>query len=224
MNLVHVAKHVSLSAVFSLGLITSAFSAPVVTILNQSTQGAGNQAAVFGADYDGTTPAGATWTPSSPKVTPPPGNINSVFQSPFNNTGDLLTTSYFSVFSAAANGGTTSPATLTLGTPLSAITILWGSIDSYNTIEFFDGATSLLSLTGQQLLGKPNTGSYEEVALVNFDFAGDLDTFTSIKFSSGKAAFEFALQRDVPEPGSLALLGLGLAGLAAASRRKQKQA
>ena len=51
--------------------------------------------------------------------------------------------------------------------------------------------------------------------------------FTTPERASTNLAFGLTISSErleVPEPGSLALLGLGLAGLAAATRRKQKQA
>ena len=51
--------------------------------------------------------------------------------------------------------------------------------------------------------------------------------FTTPERQSSNLAFGLTISSErleVPEPGSLALLGLGLAGLAAATRRKQKQA
>ncbi|MDB5365647.1 MAG: hypothetical protein JWM77_1574 [Rhodospirillales bacterium] len=149
-----------------------------------------------------------------------PGTTPGLFATPLD---DL--TKYYS-----AGPSTGSPASLTLGGPNNYFGLYWGSIDSYNTIQFFFGATLIASFTGTDI-NNPANGDQTSSAtnrFVEFTFTGG-STFTGVLFFSSQNAFEFdnvAVANvegggpNVPEPASAALLGAALFGLGWARRKK----
>jgi hypothetical protein len=153
----------------------------------------------------------------------PPG-----FAAPYlsNNQGTVFAVS-------PANGPETTPflstgigaATLSFATPQTYFGLLWGSVDAYNAIAFNSGATTLATFAGTDIQAHPfGDRGPNGTEWVNFH---STTAFDSIILASSQYAFEVgtgALQRPaaVREPGSLALLGAGLAMLGIYTARRRR--
>jgi hypothetical protein len=125
------------------------------------------------------------------------------------------------------------------GTAISYLGLYYGSIDNYNNIAFYNGNTLLTGaglmsdgvITGQEILTSQGGQSGNQTAsgsnvYVNLFFSPG-ETFTAFEFRTSGVAFELdnivvglTSRNDIPEPSSIALLGLGLLGFAAVRRRK----
>lgn len=141
------------------------------------------------------------------------GNLSGKYAAPKDDT-----TPFLSVPNPVANG----QATFELGTLASYFGLYWGSMDSYNTLEFLRDGAVVASFTGSQItaVADGNQAADRTNRYVNFTFGAD-QYFNAVRLKSNGFAFESDNHAfvAVPAPAAVGLLGLGLLGFCAARRR-----
>lgn len=103
--------------------------------------------------------------------------------------------------------------------------LLWGSVDNYNSLDFY-GADGLIgTITGSQVWNNAN-GDQGAQGTFYVNIVSDT-AFTRVVARSDGYAFEFDnvafnATNPVPEPLTLSLMGLGLLALGFAARRRRQ--
>ena len=157
----------------------------------------------------------------------------------FSYSGDTFTSSIPNVAAepagdtstyGAAEPGTNAVFSALSGEKLLSLSFYLGSLDTYNTISFYDGSTLVGSFTGSQLTipnpadGNQSAGDTNRRYYFTFGAADDVN---KVVFSSTLPAFEFdniaAAISGVPEPATWAMMiiGFGFVGFMMRSNRQK---
>ena len=158
----------------ALGMSTETFDGQTAGSSSNNGAGLGNfHSDALGADFSASGNAGIVSGSSSvtaaPYVGPAPGHQD--------------TTKYLSI-------GGNATETITFTSAKNVFGLYWGSVDSYNSIKFYDGTTLVASYTGADispLLSNGNQGSFASNGYV--EFLG-LHSFNKVELSSASNAFE----------------------------------
>jgi hypothetical protein len=140
------------------------------------------------------------------------------------------------VYITSGSTGSFATAQVTLQFPSSEqyFGLLWGSVDAYNTLSFYNGSTLIGSVTGGDVTSSPNGDQGVNGTLyVNINATGGA-AFDRVVMISSQYAFEFddvafnptpisRLAGDpVPEPMSFGVLAIGLLGTVLVRRQKRR--
>lgn len=148
------------------------------------------------------------------------GSSSGHYASPYGINSRYLTVAYSS-----------SVGSVTLTTPgdYNYFGLYWGSLDTYNSIAFYNGGSLIGGFDGGDifpLLANGGQTSWASNRYVNFFFTGG-SLFDRIVLTSTNYAFESDnhafgnIRKSVPEPATMALFGLGLMGLGVTTRRRK---
>jgi hypothetical protein len=154
------------------------------------------------------------------------GSVPNFYAAPFlsNNNGTLFgdpnngpdTTTYLSTGTGSV--------ILTMPGEEKYVGLLWGSVDSYNTLSLYDGATLVGSITGTNVTAAANgnqgaSGTFYVNITSTESFNRVVATSTQNAFELDNVAYN---PTGVPEPSSLILALVGLAGVVAGKRIRRK--
>lgn len=103
-----------------------------------------------------------------------------------------------------------------------SIGFFWGSVDSYNSIKFFNAAGDII--TGNNLIPQLSASGCKDSTACNSYVTFTSDTaFSKIELSSSRNSFEITNISAVPEPATWAMMLLGFLGLGFMGYRKSNK-
>jgi hypothetical protein len=141
----------------------------------------------------------------------------------FGNQADGVNTTKYITSGKDGSPNVGANATLTFNRKQTYFGLLWGSVDLYNTLKFYDGNTLVGSITGGMV--NPNAVGNQGLSGTFYVNVNSTVGFNRVVAVSSNYAFEFdnvAYGNAIPEPGSLLVWGaLGLAGLGFTNRRRK---
>ncbi|MDX2231363.1 MAG: PEP-CTERM sorting domain-containing protein [Leptolyngbyaceae cyanobacterium bins.349] len=204
-------------------------SAFTFSVGGTAVTGEGFKSSVAGAktvDFNAGSPSNNVVTYSGITNNLVQGSVSSQHATPFGNTSRYLTIS-----NRNANVvGNTGSVTLNFAQALDYFGLYWGSVDTYNFIDFYSGGSLLRTFGGGDISTTARgswTGASDNL-YVNF-FASAGQSFDRIVLRSNGTAFESdnhayreSSSAAVPEPATMTGIALAGAGFAAVRRKKQK--